>query len=271
MSKDTATYFAVFDDQRERPMIINPVTISVTVVGFVFGGALLGLLVHSLLPGHYFDSSSKEAVRLGMDLVGTTVAVALGLLINSGMGYYDTQSSEVTQLAADVVLLDKILNHYGLKTRDIRDLLRSSVVQILDVTWGRNNTDAARFTLSAAGEALLVRIQELIPDNDAQRSLQSQAAAVALKLAQTRSLMIAQKTHSIPVLLLAVLVFWLTLLFMSYGLFVRPDSLVVAGLFVSALAVCCAIYLILELYQPYRGLIRTSSAPLREALAQLGH
>jgi len=60
------------------------------------------------------------------------------------------------------------------------------------------------------------------------------------------------------------------LLFTSFGLFVRPNSVVVVSLFVSALAVCCAIYLILEMYQPYRGLIRVSSAPLRTALSQLG-
>ena len=258
------------DDQQQRLSIISPIAISVIVLGCVFGGALVGLFFHSLLPSDYFDSDSKEAVRLGMALVGTTVAVALGLLIASGMGYYETQSAEVTQLAADVVLLDKILSHYGMKAKEIRDLLRSSVVHIVDVTWGQNSTDKTRFTLSAAGEALLVRIQELCPDNDGQRFLQSQAAKATLKLARTRSLMIAQKAKSIPVLLLAVLVFWLTLLFMSFGLFVRPNSVVVASLFVSALAVSCAIYLILEMYQPYRGLIQASSAPLRAALAQLG-
>ena len=70
--------------------------------------------------------------------------------------------------------------------------------------------------------------------------------------------------------LLAVLVFWLTLLFTSFGLFVRPNPVVVVSLFASALAVCGAIYLILEMYQPYRGLIQASSDPLRTALEQLG-
>jgi len=242
----------------------------VVVFASVCGGALLGIFIHSLLPSGYLDPDSRETVRLGMALVAATVAVALGMLIAAGKGFYDTQNSEVTQLAADAVLLDKILNHYGPESKEIRGLLRSSVAHMVDVTWGRNSSDKTRFTLSAASEVLLVRIPELSPRDDGQRLLQSQALSAAVKLAQTRSLLIAQQASSVPMLLLAVLVSWLTLLFMSFGLFVRPNSLVVVSLFVSALAVCWAIYLILEMYQPYRGLIQVSSAPLQTALAQLG-
>jgi len=242
----------------------------VVVFASVCGGALLGIFIHSLLPSGYLDPDSRETVRLGMALVAATVAVALGMLIAAGKGFYDTQNSEVTQLAADAVLLDKILNHYGPESKEIRGLLRSSVAHMVDVTWERNSSDKTRFTLSAASEVLLVRIPQLSPRDDGQRLLQSHALSAAVKLAQTRSLLIAQQASSVPMLLLAVLVSWLTLLFMSFGLFVRPNSLVVVSLFVSALAVCCAIYLILEMYQPYRGLIQVSSAPLQTALAQLG-
>lgn len=269
MSSDLTTYAAVVDDERKRLSIMSPSTISVVAFACVFGGALLGTFIHSLLPSGYLDSDSREVVRLGMALVGTTVAVALGLLIASGKGFFDAQSSEVTQLAADVVLLDKILNHYGSETKEIRDLLRSSMTRMVDITWGRNSSDKTRFTLSAASEVFLVRIPGLTPQNDSQRLLQSQALSAAVSLAQTRSLLIAQKASSVPMPLLAVLVFWLTLLFMSFGLFVRPNAVVMVSLFASALAVCCAIYLILEMYQPYRGLIQVSSAPLRTALSQL--
>ena len=248
---------------------MSPVTISVIVFACVFGGGLLGIFIHSLLPNEHLDSDSKEAVRLGMALVGTTVALVLGLLIASGKGFYDTQSSEVTQLAADVVLLDKILNHFGPETKEVRALLRSSVARMVDVTWARDGSDNTHFAPPAASEALFDKIQELSPHNDSQRFMQSQALSTAIKLGQTRSLMVAQKTSSVPMPLLAVLAFWLTLLFMSFGLFVRPNVVVVVSLFASALAVCAAIFLILEMYQPYSGLIQVSDAPLRAALAQL--
>ena len=85
---------------------MSPITISVVVFACVFGGALVGIVIHFFLPKAHLDSDSKEPVRLGMALVATTVALVLGLLIASGKGFYDTQTSEVTQLAADVVLLD---------------------------------------------------------------------------------------------------------------------------------------------------------------------
>jgi nitric oxide reductase large subunit len=91
-----------------------------------------------------------------------------------------------------------------------------------------------------------------------------------MKLGQTRWLLFAQQTSSVPTPLVAMLVFWLTVIFMSFGLFVRPNLTVVSSLLISALAVCGAIFLILEMYQPYTGLIRVSTAPLQSALAQLG-
>ena len=140
MSSDITTYVTVMDDERKRLPITGPITISVIVSTCAFGGVLFGIFIHSLLPRDYLDSDSKEAVRLRMALVGTTVAVALGLLIASAKGFYDSQNSEVTQLAADVVLLDKILYHYEPETEEIRDLLRSSVVHMVTVTWGRNSS-----------------------------------------------------------------------------------------------------------------------------------
>jgi hypothetical protein len=250
---------------------MSPITISFVVFACVFGGALLGIFIHSVLPEHHLDSGSKEAVRLGMALVGTTLALVLGLLISSGKNFYDTQSSEVTQLAADVVLLDKILFHYGPETKVTRELLRGSVARMVEDTWARDGSEKVHSSPSGAHqEAVFDKIQELSPRNDNQRFLQSQALTMAINMGQTRSLMVAQKSSSVPMPLLAVLTFWLFLLFTSFGLFVRPNVTVLVSLFASALAVCTAVLLILEMYQPYGGLIHVSDAPLLAALAQLG-
>ncbi len=250
---------------------MSPIATCLVVFACVFGGGLVGIVIHSLLPKEHLDSDSKEAVRLGMALVGTTVALVLGLLVASGKGFLDTQSSEVTQLAADVVVLDRVLLHFGPETQELRGLLRSSVAGMVDVMWARDGSDKTHSAPFAANEGVVFgKIQQLSPHNDNQRFLQSQALSMAIKIGQTRSLMFAQKSSSIPMPLLAILVFWLTLLFISFGLFVRPNVVVVVSLFASALAVCAAILLILEMYQPYSGLIQVSSAPLQAALMQLG-
>ena len=82
--------------------------------------------------------------------------------------------------------------------------------------------------------------------------------------------MFEQGTIGISWPLLAVLVFWLTIVFASFGLFAPPNATVIVTLFLCALSVSGAIFLILEMYTPFEGLIQISSAPLRDALAHLG-
>jgi hypothetical protein len=89
-------------------------------------GWMLGMLVGSWLPTEHMTSDSKDSLRLGMGLVATTVALVLGLLVASAKSFYDTQNNEVTQLAANVVLLDRVLAHYGPEASGSRTSLRAS-------------------------------------------------------------------------------------------------------------------------------------------------
>ena len=82
--------------------------------------------------------------------------------------------------------------------------------------------------------------------------------------------MYEQSAFKIPKPMLVMLAFWITIIFISFGLFAPNNSLAVASLFFSALAVSGAIFLALEGYTPFAGWIRVSSAPLRAALAHLG-
>ena len=93
---------------------------------------------------------------------------------------------------------------------------------------------------------------------------------MAVDLGKLRWLMFEQGSTSISVPLLAVLVFWLVIIFASFGLFAPPNATVIATLLLCAVSVSGAIFLILEMYTPFEGLIQISSAPLRNALAHLG-
>jgi hypothetical protein len=117
---------------------------------------------------------------------------------------------------------------------------------------------------------LFDKIQQLMPHTDAQRATQSQAEAIAITLGQTRWLLFEQRGSSISTPFLVVVVFWLTILFISFGLFAPSNATVVVTLLVSAVSVAGAIFLILELDRPFSGLIQISSAPLRNAIAVIG-
>ena len=250
---------------------MSSIAISSIVFACVFGGAMLGMFVHAVLPQHHLSSESKDVVKLAMGLVATLCALVLGLLIASAKGSYDAQSSELTQMSAKAVLLDRVLAHYGPETKETRDLLRGSAARILDQTWSGSHTSTSQLEAPSGGaEILLDRIQALAPKDDRQRALQAQATSIVLDLGLTRWLQYAQGSSSISMPLLVVLVFWLTIIFISFGLFAPANGTVFAGLFVSALSVSAAILLILELYTPYSGLIQIPSTPLRDALTQLG-
>jgi hypothetical protein len=206
-----------------------------------------------------------------MGLVATMVALVLGLLIASAKGFYDTQNTEMTEAAANIVLLDRLLVHYGPEAKDARAVLRATVANLAERTWRRDEQGNKHFDPAAvSGEAIWDKIQELTPANEHQQALRTQALSLAVQLGRIRWLMFEQKSSALPRPLLVIMVAWLTLLFISFGLFIRPNATVVISLLASSLAVCSAIFLILEMFQPYVGLIQVSDAPLRAALAQLG-
>ena len=245
---------------------MSSIAISLVTFAFVFGGALLGMALRAVVPQNDVIADSRDVVKLGMGLVATMAALVLGLLIASAKSSLDMQSVELTEMSSKVVLLDRVLAHYGPEAKDVRIELRSSVVHTLDTLFSQ---DASQLE-STKGEILYDEIQGLSPKTDAQRSVQAQALSTILALAQTRWLIAEQRVNSVSVPLLIVLIFWLTIIFTSFGLFAPRNATVFVSLLISALSVSGAVFLILEMYAPYEGLIHVSSAPLRAALMRLG-
>lgn len=246
-------------------------SIGLIVLGCVFGGALIGMYLRLILPEHHLSSDSKDVIKLAMALTATMSALVLALLIASAKSSYDAQRSELTQLSANVILLDRVLAHYGPETKAARNLLRRYVTRALDQIWPENTSRPVDMEPPAAlSEKFYDQVQELSPQNEVQRSLQAQALKMSFDLGQTRWLLVEQGSRSIPMAFLVLLVFWVTIIFVSFGLFAPPNATVVATLFVCAISVSGAIFLILELDRPFGGLIQISGAPLRNAIAHLG-
>jgi hypothetical protein len=250
---------------------MSPMAISWMVVACLFGGALVGMLFHRILPEHHLTADSKDVIKLAMGLLATMSALVLALLISSAKTSHDTQSSEVTQMAADFIQLDRVLAHYGPETKDARALLYATVAEGLgqsQKTYHSGILDTQATTASA--NAFFEKVQQLQPHTDFQRSLYAQAMQIGAELGRLRSLLLEQTGGSIPMPFLVVLVFWLSMLFASFGLFSPSNATVVGVLFVCAISVAGAIFLILEMDRPFEGIIQISSAPLHNALAHLG-
>jgi hypothetical protein len=252
---------------------MSPIAISLIVLICVFGGALLGMFLRTILPEHHLSDESKDVVKLVTGLIATLAALVLGLLVGSAKSSFDSVNDGFRQSAARIILLDRTLAQYGPETKDLRESIRKSFAVRLDRLFPREQSQ--RSTLgaaegTAAGEGVQQRLRALSPQNDTQRSLQAHALEIADAVVQARWLAIEQEENTIPTPFLVVLVFWLAAMFTSFGLFAPRNAIAIAVLFLGALSLSASIFLIEELNSPLAGFITISSAPMYKALALLG-
>jgi hypothetical protein len=251
---------------------MNPLLISLLVFALIFGGALVGMVVRPLLSEEHLHPDSKDIVKMATGLIGTLAALVLGLLIASAKSSFDQKTSQVRQMTATIILLDDLLAQYGPEGTPVRNLLRQSIQPLANRIWHEEEIPAGKlghFESSTEARTFENELERLSPNNDVQRSLQSRAIQAFTEGAQTRLQLFAQAGGSISTPFLVILVFWLSAIFVSFTLFARANLIVMVSLFVCALSFAGAIFLVLELDNPFTGLMGISSATLRSALLPL--
>jgi Protein of unknown function (DUF4239) len=249
---------------------MSALTLSGLIFTLTMAGIFIGTLLRRALPEHHLSDETKDVVRLGVGLTATIAALVLGLLIAAAKSSFDTQTTQVRQITADLILLDNILAQYGPEARPLREQIRKAVGPIADQLW--REKEAGRkgpFERDDTAEQVYLEIQKLAPQDDLQRSVKSRAIQVSNEVAQTRFLLFVESENLIPTPFLAVLAFWLMIIFASFSLFSPLNVTVLTCLFLFALSAACAIFLILQLSRPFTGLMMISSAPLRNALPAL--
>jgi hypothetical protein len=251
---------------------MSALAISLIVGGFMQTGALLGVLLRKILPKHHLNEHSKDVVRLGCALVATISALVLGLLITSAKNTYDAQRNEIRQMTANLILLDSQLKRYGPETRSAREALRSAIGPAIDRIWGKRaekSQAGTPFETNAVGELVYADIEALSPQTERQHSLKAKALQTTSNITESRVMLFEQSDGALPIAVLAVLTFWLTILFASFTLFSPLNPTGYAAVVVIALSASAAIFLILEMNTPFDGLMQISSVPVRNAVAPL--
>jgi hypothetical protein len=205
--------------------------------------------------------------------LGQLLGLCSGCLSRRQIALFKLRALQVQQLTANIVLLDRTLAQYGPETDLARNLLRRGVASMADRIWRENGSDSGKvapFEASAAALSLYDEILKLSPRNEMQRSLQARALDTVQDLGKTRLLLFAEAGMAIPIPFLVVLISWLTIIFASFSLFADNNGTTIVALGIFAASASAAIFLILELSQPFTGLMTISSEPLRNALAPLG-
>jgi hypothetical protein len=243
---------------------------SVITFVLILSGICLGTLLRRTLPEHHLNEHARDVVRLGVGLIATIAALVLGLLIAAAKGSFDTQTSQVRQITANLMLLDNILAQYGPEARPIREQIRSTVDPFADELWREKETGSTGpVETNAAAERVYLKIHRLSPHDDFQRSLKTRAVQISNDLAQVRFSLFVESENLIAKPFLAVLAFWLLIIFASFSLFSPLNATILTCLLLFAVSAACAIFLILELSRPFTGLMSISSAPMRNALGTI--
>ena len=250
-----------------------PIVVALIAFGLALVGILLGGVMQKMLPEGHLTSESKEVVKLSMGVVATLAALVLGLLVASAKNTYDAREIEINQITAYVILLDNLLAKYGEEAQAARASLRQAIPAVVEKIWSEAQSvplQSTPFKAAAEGEAVYQRIQELQPSTDIQRGLKERIIQVTNDLMQSQFLLFSHLGSSIPVLFLAVLLLWMIILFAGFSLMAPANATTLASLVICALSVSGAIFLILELNEPFTGLMVIRSEPLLNALPPLG-
>jgi hypothetical protein len=249
---------------------MRSLTVSSLVFALTFGGALAGMFLRRALPLAHLGADAKDTVRLAIGLIVTMTGLVLGMLVSSAKTYYDGQKNEVAVMSSDIILLDTMLAVYGPETKETRFEARRFVEDAVDRIWPKDGAGSFELKPKNNGENVYAQLSVLVPKNDIQVSAKAQVASLTLELKKTYWLMFLESEQtSMSMPLLMVVTSWLIAIFVSFGMFAPSNSTVIATLIVCALAVSAAIFIIMEMYAPFSGILKISPAAVRDALSQM--
>lgn len=250
---------------------MTTIWISILVSACVFLGALAGLYLHRVLPQSALTKDTQDVVRISIGMISVLSSLVLGLLIATAKTSYDTTDEAVRRYAAEIALLNETLRDYGGPAGVPRDRLRDYARTLLDDVWPaqggapRLDGDGAWTLLEHVRE----EVRALKPVDDGQKWLRDEALSINADLLRDRWLLIGEHRPTVSPVVLVILVSWITVIFVSFGLNAPRNAVVLASFLVCALAIGGSMFLILEMDRPLDGVMQISSTPLRAVLARM--
>jgi hypothetical protein len=249
------------------------ISVAAAVLVFLFG--LIGLLLQKLLPEPHTTDRSLAMIGAIVGLFSLLLALVLGTLIGNSFAFYSTQKSELETFASRMVQLDLALAEYGPETAPARVKMKGTLENIHEMFWGKDSSKFDPESLKVSAALAHLRgmdeyIASLNPQTPAQRQFAAAASIDASWIEQTRILISLQLASPVSWPLLIVVIFWALILFCGFGLLSHINGTTIAALGFGAFAVGTAIFLILELSEPFTGLFRLPPGAIEQMLEVVG-
>jgi hypothetical protein len=248
---------------------VTSVLIAFAVAVLTFGSGMVGLYLQKRLPQEHMTGGSRDMVLAVIGLVTLLLALVLGTLVGNTYAFFATQKSELETFASRAILLDQALAQYGPEARPLRDRMKEGLTQSYQLFWRGADVDPNQLRVDVAltrWQPIMDSLKSLNPSTAAQKEALSAASLNLGLMEQTRLLMSLQLASPIAWSLVIIVVAWSLFLFCGFGVLsgTNPTTLGVLGL--GAVSVASAMYLILDLSQPYSGYFRISPASIEQTI-----
>lgn len=236
----------------------------------IFSGAMIGMFGARWLPDGHLSDATRNAVSVSVAIIGTLAALVLGLMTSTASSAFTERSNAVRAISVDIIRIDRVLKRYGPDADAPRaKLALYTEAKTRELFPAPGQAAASGDATVEMLEAMETAVLELAPTDPTRTWLRSQAITLCGGLFEARWLLVQQSGTSIPLPFLVLLIFWLSVVFCSFGLFAPFNGTVIAALFLCSVGVSGGIFMILELGSPFSGLVHVSDQPMREALAEL--
>lgn len=246
-------------------------SLSIAFLAAMLAAATCGMLLRKLLPEHHTSATSNDAVLRAVGLVVTLTALVLGFFVNSAKGYYDAVSNDLKEIGADVSVLDRTLQRFGPDAAQARTLLRQGVGTAVRLLWPGHASalPALDGGMPIDGlEQLEDAIRDLPATGDRQEHFKGQALTYAAAVERESLLLGELAATRVQLPLMLILLSWLVIIFLGFGLVWPRTGTAIAALVMSAVACAGAILMILELNSPLNGIVRISPSVLEAPLTR---
>lgn len=243
--------------------------ISLVMFAVILAATAAGIALNRILPEHHLSKESKEIIHLGIGVIVTLTALVLGLLVASAKSSFDSKSEEMRHGSVKILMVDRLLRAMGPTGVPARDSLSRWVENNAGAIWSPDERKGSVEQGNTEWWEFHKQIRKLPPAEDGQKALQAKIIDAVDDLAETRWLLTEQQASTIQSPFLYVVAIWLGIIFASFGLFAPRNWTVYAVIGLSAFSLSTAVFLILELDQPFSGLLHISDAPLKLLLQEI--
>lgn len=250
------------------------------VFALLCGSAALGFLLKSQLLERFTQTGALESMSLIISFLVTITAIVVGLLINATKSFVDATQNHWAIFAGQLIRLDQSMRNYGSESEPMRRQLQGFTAAAIVKFWRTDNIpigvvypdvrqlskDEAKQVLSDLLNRIELGIIRLKTPDPLQERLAADCFEQYKEFARARWSLLLAPQNSLPAPFLRMLVVWIMIIFLCFGLRAPANPLVMIVITLSATTLSGMMFAIIDVVDPYKGLYNISSKNMHYAL-----